>query len=92
MAYDSITCGSGEWTPGQTRLFNQPWEIEPAPIVASGAWTADDRYTTVVRFHHTPFYITFHNLYGDRITVESRVNVGFELPQTIVLEGTLAPV
>jgi hypothetical protein len=90
MAHDSITCGYGEWTPGQTRLFNQPWEIEPAPVVASGAWTADDRFTAVIRFHHTPFYMTFNVLYGDRLTIESRVNVGFELPETVVLEGALA--
>lgn len=88
---DSITCGYGKWQPGQTRLFNQPWETEPAPVVASGAWTADNRYTSVIRFHHTPFYITFNNLYGDRLTVESRVNVGFQLPQTVVLEGKKAP-
>lgn len=91
MAYDSIKCGYGVWTPGQTRLFNQPWEIEPAPVVASGAWTGENRYMSVVRFHHTPFYISFNNVYGDRLTIESRVNVGFELPQTVVLEGTLAP-
>src|SRR5690606_25066136 len=90
MAHDSITCGYGEWKPGQTRLFNQPWEIEPAPIVASGAWTGENRYTSVVRFHHTPFYISFNNIYGDRLTIESLVNVGFQLPQTVVIEGKKA--
>lgn len=87
MAHDSITCGYGEWKPGQTRLFNQPWEIDPAPIVASGAWTGENCYTSVVRFHHTPFYISFNTVYGDRITIESLVNVGFQLPETVVIEG-----
>ena len=90
IAQDSITCGYGEWKPGETRLFNQPWESEPAPVVASGAWTSENRYTSVVRFTHTPFYITFNNVYGDHITIESLVNVGFQLPQTIVLEGKIA--
>ncbi len=85
---ESIACGYGAWQNSETTLFNQPWEVEPAPIVVSGAWTAEDTFTTVIRFYTTPFYQTLvYHFSGDQLSVETRVNVGFVPPETLILKG-----
>lgn len=85
-----ISCGYGLWQAGETRLFNQPYEKKPVPIVSSGAWTAKDTYTAVIRFYETPFYHTFEFHAGkDEVTVDTRVNVSFEPPKTVTLKGSL---
>jgi CubicO group peptidase (beta-lactamase class C family) len=78
--------GNGTWQPGETRLFNEPWVVEPAQIVTSGVWTADDRFTMIVRRHETPFFNTvdFH-FSGDELIVESQINVTFETKKTLML-------
>ena len=74
-----IPCGYGTWQQGQSTLFNRPWLFDPTPIVACGAWTAEDSFTMVVRLYETPFFhtLTFH-FAGDELMVETGVNVSFE--------------
>jgi CubicO group peptidase (beta-lactamase class C family) len=44
---ETIPCGYGEWQPGQTTLFNDLWVSGVVPVVASGAWTAEDNFTMI---------------------------------------------
>lgn len=75
---ETIACGYDRWLPSQAALFNQNWLAGPTPIVASGAWTAEDAYTMVVRLYETPFYhtVVFH-FGGDEMMLEAQVNVSF---------------
>ncbi len=78
---ETIRCGYGTWQADQTRLLNQPHETKPIPVVTSGAWTAKDTFTMVIRAHQTPFFQTFVCKFGgEQLTVETRVNVAFEPP------------
>ncbi len=78
---DAIICGYGTWQEGVTTHFNNPWDNVPKRIVASGAWTAEDTFTMMVRLYETPFVYTFVCAFdGDQITVEKSVNVSF-MPQ-----------
>jgi CubicO group peptidase (beta-lactamase class C family) len=75
---ETISCGYGMWQPGQTTLFNEPWVFEPAPIVASGAWTGGDTFTMVIRLYRTPFFHTLvYRFTGDEMKIEANVNVSF---------------
>lgn len=88
---EKIPCGYGSWLAGETKLFNEPWEVEPEPIVSSGAWTDDHTFTMVIRFYETPFYQTFLcHFDGDQMRIETRINVGFVPPETKVIEARLA--
>lgn len=81
---ETLTCGHNEWRLGQTALFNAPWEGDPYPVVTSGAWTGEETFTMIVRFHETPFFQTVVCRFDEEnLTVETRVNVGFAPPQTI---------
>lgn len=55
---EHITCGYGIWQEGQPTLYSQPPFFEPVQITASGAWTAENALTLVVRLVETPFYHT----------------------------------
>ncbi len=81
-----IPCGYGVWQPVQTTLFHDAWVVSPTPIVASGAWTAQESFTMVVRLYETPFFHTlvFHFV-GDEMLVETWVNVSLEATETLVL-------
>lgn len=76
---ERIPCGEGAWLPGETRLYNKPWDPEPEPIVTSGAWTADDLFTMVMRLYGTPFVYTlkFH-FTGEKLELEVVLNLDFE--------------
>jgi CubicO group peptidase (beta-lactamase class C family) len=83
---ETISCGYGMWQQGQTTLFNNPWLFALTPIAASGAWTAEDRFTMIVRLYETPFFHTLvYHFVGDEMMVETRVNVSFESPKTLLL-------
>jgi CubicO group peptidase (beta-lactamase class C family) len=86
----TIPCGYRAWQAGQSSLFNEPWVLDPTPIVSSGAWTADDTFTMVMRLYETPFFHTFVCCFiDDDLIIETTVNVGFETP-TRVLVGNSA--
>ncbi|MBI1277738.1 MAG: serine hydrolase [Anaerolineaceae bacterium] len=85
---DHITCGYLTWHKGETTMFNQPWELEAAPIVVSGAWIHQDMFTLRVRFYETPFYQTITLRFAnDNLTVDTKINVGFQPPETVTLIG-----
>lgn len=84
FAEESIPFGYGQWQRGQTSLFNGPWEFEAAPVATSGAWTAEDVLTLIMRLYETPFYHTLTcHFVGNDLLIETRVNVSF---------GSLKPV
>jgi CubicO group peptidase (beta-lactamase class C family) len=78
-----IACGGGAWMGGTTTLGSG----EPRRIAASGAWLAADTYVVKLCYSETPFCYTFTCRFtGDRLAVDSRVNVAFgpvEQPQLV---------
>jgi CubicO group peptidase (beta-lactamase class C family) len=84
---ETIPCGYGEWRKGRTALITERWmSPAPMPIATSGAWTAADRFTMVVRRYETPFHHTlvFH-IVEDELIFEARVNVTLESPEPLLL-------
>lgn len=70
-----VTCGYGTWREGTA-----PTPVaEAAPIVASGVWTADDTFTTTLRFYETPFVQTARYQFdGDQLKLDLSLNVSFD--------------
>ncbi|MBZ0278703.1 MAG: serine hydrolase, partial [Anaerolineae bacterium] len=83
-----IPCGYGRWQAGQTHLFNEsPLQLSAA-IMSSGAWTAANMFTAQFRRYETPFFHTLVCQFdGDRLTIQTRVNVGFIPPETVILRA-----
>ena len=83
---ETIPCGYGEWRRGQTTLFNQPLLFKRTPVAGSGAWTANETFTTILRLYETPFFHTlvFHFL-GDEMMIETRINVSLESLEPLLL-------
>jgi CubicO group peptidase (beta-lactamase class C family) len=78
-ADDCFTCGYDIWHAGKISMFNEPWVNDPAPHVASAAWTAEDTLTVVIRLPKTPFVYTFVCQFaGDQLTIEAQINVSFD--------------
>ncbi|MBZ0302611.1 MAG: beta-lactamase family protein, partial [Anaerolineae bacterium] len=85
-AEETIVCGSGAWQRGQTGLFHESRLVDSQRITTSGAWTAEDTFTMLIRFYETPFYQTVVCQFaGDDLTVEIKVNVGFGNPEPVTL-------
>jgi CubicO group peptidase (beta-lactamase class C family) len=83
-----INGGYGAWAQGETMLFNEPWRPQPRRTAASGAWTADDTFTMLVRLYETPFYQTMtFRFTGNTMTLETLQNVWFAPPETITVTG-----
>jgi hypothetical protein len=78
-----IACGSGAWSSGTTTLGSG----DPQRVAASGAWQAADVYAVKLCYCETPFCYTFTCRFaGERLTIDSRVNVAFgptEQPQLV---------
>lgn len=75
---ETITCGYGTWQQGETAVLNQLGMVGPTLIVGSGAWTADDCFTMLVRLVKTPFVYTLNwHFTGDDLLLEAEVNVSF---------------
>jgi hypothetical protein len=84
----TIVCGYHEWCSGAGYLPNSPLDTASEPLAASGAWTAADAFTLVVRLYETPFYHTYELYFdGDDLMVETRVNVAFDAPRPVLLTG-----
>jgi CubicO group peptidase (beta-lactamase class C family) len=83
---ETIPCGYGAWQRGQTRLFNEAASLDPIPAAASGAWTAEDNFTMVVRLYETPFahQLVFHVL-GDEMMVEVGGSISLRASETLLL-------
>lgn len=83
---ERVVCGYSRWEEGQTALFNEPGVSASSPIVASGAWTAEDRFTMVVRLVETPFFHTMlYHVVGADLMLETRVNVSFGSTKPMLL-------
>lgn len=84
---ETIPCGYGVWQHGGlTTLFNQPLLFDHTPVTASGAWTAEDTFTIVVRLYETPFYHTVVcHFVGDEMLVETQINVSLESMKPLLL-------
>jgi CubicO group peptidase (beta-lactamase class C family) len=85
---ETIPCGYGTWQFGHTTLFDQPLLFHGTPVAGSGAWTADDTYTIVMRLYETPF---FHTLVchfdGGEMMIEIGINVSLESMKPFLLTG-----
>ncbi|MCB9453944.1 MAG: serine hydrolase [Anaerolineaceae bacterium] len=84
---ETIPCGHNMWQQGQsTVLFKQPLLFDRTPITTSGAWTAGDIFTMVIRLYETPFYHTLVcHFIGDELLIEIRVNVSLESLKPLLL-------
>ncbi len=84
---ETIPCGYGRWQRGQTTaLFSQPLLFEGTQIMTSGAWTAEDVFTIIIRFYETPFYHTLVcHFVGDGILIETWINVSLESMKPLLL-------
>ena len=92
MGEEIFLCGCGVWQPGHTTLFKETrwFSDEPMPIVASGAWTAEDTCTMVVRLYETPFFYKFVFCFaGTELIAEIQVNVSLDFSRPVLLTAHL---
>ena len=84
---ETIPCGYGTWRRSQAiTLFNQPLLFDRTPVAASGAWTADETFTMILRLYETPFYHTVAcHFVGDEMMIETRINVSLESLEPLLL-------
>ena len=69
-----IDCGSGEWKKGRLAYGTFPERA----VAVSGAWSADDTYTSKICFNETPYMLTVKLHFADgQLTYESEYNVFF---------------
>jgi len=83
----SLNWGYGEWRPSRINLFNEYWlSGAPTPVVASGGWTAEDRFSMIIRLIETPFFYTLVcHFVDDELLLEMRINVTMDIPTTLLL-------
>jgi hypothetical protein len=80
------------WKKGELLKGMAPFDRFPAvPVAEAGIWTAEDTFTLVQRFYHTPFRntITF-KVDGQKVTVGQRLNVSFGPTEGVTLVGKIA--
>lgn len=83
---EMIPCGYGLWKYSQSGLFGRTLLFDRTPMAVSGAWTAEDTFTVVMRLYETPFFYSLGcHFAGDEMMVEVRVNVSLESVQPILL-------
>jgi hypothetical protein len=86
---EAIPYGYRMWRQGQTTLFNTPLQIDPSPIVASGAWAGEDCFTMVVRLYETPFFYTIVcHFVENEMMLEAQVNVSLESTRPLLLTAS----
>ena len=82
-----IECSHGVWLKGAATLDSD----QSRPVAASGAWTADDTYTIHLYFYETPFRLSIACRFDvDRLTCDSKMNVGFGPTERPQLVGRMA--
>lgn len=88
---ETLEYGYGEWQFGRTPLFNDLEIRVPHRTAISGAWTADDTFTLLIRLHETPFYHTFVCRFSESgVNIETWNNVSFVGSRRLQLIGKLA--
>jgi CubicO group peptidase (beta-lactamase class C family) len=76
---ETLPCGYGTWLRADTALFRQPLLFDRTPTAISGAWTAENIYTMIIRLYETPFFHTVVcHFVGDEMIVEIQVNISME--------------
>jgi CubicO group peptidase (beta-lactamase class C family) len=92
-----LVCGHGRWVRGDCDLESghrrQLGTPTPAsnPVVASGAWTADDTYVAELWWYRTPFRRSLTCRFADdRVQVDQAVNLSFGPTERPRLEGRAA--
>ncbi len=69
-----IECGHGAWKRGRAAWGSQRLQ----PVAASGAWTADDTFTSKLAFYETTFVYTVNLKFaGDELRYVNESNVAF---------------
>ena len=88
-----LECPGNKWKVGSYVAAQPPSAISARPtrrVASSGAWTSDDTYTMKVCFLETPFVQTTTFTFSeDRLTVRSKMNVGFGPTERPALTGKL---
>lgn len=70
----TLPFGRGTWVE-TTTLFGA---TVPAPVAASGAWTADDTFTLTLCYFETPFIVSLACQFaGDELRLDYKVNASF---------------
>jgi CubicO group peptidase (beta-lactamase class C family) len=89
---ETLPVGYGSWQRGQTSLFNDRELHGQTPVFASGAWTADDRFTLVIRLVVAPVSYTWVLQFaGDELLVEGHAKSLLEVPRTLRLSARAQP-
>ncbi|MBI2515529.1 MAG: serine hydrolase [Opitutae bacterium] len=87
-----IVCGQGSWRKGVWPAPHTPPGLgDPAPIAASGAWTADDTYTVKIVRYQTPFTLQLRLRFaGNQVAVDldQELNFGERHPVHLVGEAS----
>lgn len=77
--------GGKSFTNGLNRALSVP---EDPLVAASGAWTAENTFTTKLVLYETPFYSTVNFKFdGDRLLIDSEHNVAFGPTRLAQLTG-----
>lgn len=78
-----VACRQGAWLEGEAPALGRPSQ----PVLASGAWTAEDTFAVVLRFIESPFYYTLTCRFaGEQVTIDTVANAAFgpkEMPQVV---------
>ena len=84
-----IVAGNRTWRKGVTSLESEV----PDAIAAAGAWANDETYCMRVHLIETPYFLTFRCCFsGDRLTLDSSLNVSFGPTERPQLVGHVAQV
>lgn len=66
-----VAIGAGRWAKSAFAFG----PLTGQPMAASGAWTSDDTYTALLRFHETPFAVTLRLRFtGGQLVLDSEMN------------------
>jgi CubicO group peptidase (beta-lactamase class C family) len=88
-AEQRLVVGHGKWQKGSLATSTASSDA----VAASGAWTADDTFTTTVIRYRTPFTTTYALRFaGDQLFVRAEQNVGPANARVTEIVGKLATV
>lgn len=83
---ETIVAPFGRWQEGTASFFDEIWLDGTLPLLASGAWVAENKYAIQIRLYETPYIYTLNfELQGDMLTVviEKNVSLISKEPHTI---------
>ncbi|MCA9882712.1 MAG: serine hydrolase, partial [Anaerolineae bacterium] len=83
---ETIVAPFGRWQEGTASFFDEIWLDGTLPLLASGAWVAENKYAIQIRLYETPYIYTLNfELQGDMLTEKKKKNVSLisKEPHTI---------